>query len=202
MSKIKCKICRRLGVSVCFSEKCALARKPYPPGNKSKRGKRMLSEYGKELREKQILKYWYNLTESQLAGYVKSCLGKRKGEDAGELLIRELESRLDNVVFRMGVASSRSQARQIVNHGHFLVNGKRVNIPSFKAKKGDIVALVPGSAKKAYFQEILPELKKHKTPSWINFEPEKFQAEITGQPTLEEANPPVEMSAIFEFYSR
>lgn len=209
MKDKKCKICRRLGVKLflkgerCLSPKCPIITRPYPPGEKGKRRTRQSSEYGKELSEKQKLKNWYNLRERQFRKYVKEILGKRgKMEDAGTLLIRKLESRLDNVVFRMGFTPSRVQARQIVNHGHFLVNEKKVNIPSYQVKKGDKISLRVSSRKKAIFQNIPTILKKYQAPSWIKINIEKLEGEIVGEPNLEEAAPPAEISTIFEFYSR
>lgn len=209
MQDKKCKICRRLGVKLflkaerCFSPKCPIIKRPYLPGEKRKRKNRGLSEYGKELAEKQKLKNWYNLKERQFRKYVKEVLAKRgRVEDTGALLIKKLESRLDNVVFRMGFANSRIQAKQIVSHGHFLVNGRKVDIPSCQVKKGDKISLKTNSRKKVIFQNLPTTLKKHKTPSWIQINIEKLEGEIIGQPTLEEAGLPAEISTIFEFYSR
>jgi small subunit ribosomal protein S4 len=169
---------------------------------KRKRNTKALSEFGKELREKQKLKNWYNLRERQFKSYVNEALEKQGQEDTGNLLIRILENRLDNVVFRSGLASSRSTARQIVNHGHFDVNGKKVDIPSATLKKGDVVSVREASKKKPYFQNITPSFKKFKSPSWIELNTEKFASKIVGEPSLVEAAPPAEVSAIFEFYSR
>lgn len=187
----------------CLSPKCAMVKRDYPPGLKSKKKRKYFSEYGKELKEKQKLKKWYNLRERQFSNYVKKVLDKRgKVEDAGALLIRKLEKRLDNVVFRMGFASSRSQARQIVTHGHFLVNGKRIDVPSCSVKKDDTITLRPQSAKKTIFKNLSAILKKQKPPAWIKVDIEKLEAKIVGEPSLEEAAPPVEISSIFEYYSR
>jgi small subunit ribosomal protein S4 len=143
-----------------------MIKRPYPPGERSKRRRGSFSEYGKELKEKQKLKNWYNLTEKQFRKYVKEVLEKRgKVEDAGALLIKKLESRLDNVVFQMGFAVSRTQARQIISHGYFLVNGRKVNIPSHQVKKGDKITLHPKTSKKAIFQNLSSVLKKHKAPT-------------------------------------
>ena len=209
MQDKKCKICRRLGVKLflkgerCFSPKCPIIKRPYLPGEKRKRKSRGLSEYGKELAEKQKLKNWYNLKERQFRKYVKEVLAKRgKVEDTGALLIKKLESRLDNVVFRMGFANSRIQAKQIVSHGHFLVNGRKVDIPSCQVKKGDKISLKTSSRKKVIFQNLPTNLKKYKPPSWIQINIEKLEGEIVGQPSLEEAGLPAEISTIFEFYSR
>jgi len=205
----KCKICRRLGVKLflkgerCLSPKCALLKKPYPPGLKTKKARRSLSEYSKELREKQKLKNLYNLKEKQFKNYVKEVLEKRgKVEDTGLLLIRKLEKRLDNVIFRLGFAFSRAKARQLVSHDHFVVNGKRINIPSYQVKKEDKISLVPSSRKIGTFKDITTILKKHKIPSWLKLDIEKLEGEVIAEPTLEEVVPPAEISIIFEYYSR
>jgi len=205
----KCKICRRLGTKLflkgekCLSPKCPLLKKPYPPGLKKKKRRMAISEYGKELREKQKLRNWYNLRERQFRKYVKEILNKKsRTGDAADLLIQRLESRFDNVVFRLGFAGSRAQARQIVSHGHFLINGKPVNIPACHLKKGDKIALKPAAQKKKIFSNLAPLLKKHQAPSWLKVNAEKLEGEVTGIPTLEEASPPAEISTIFEYYSR
>lgn len=205
----KCKICRRLGTKLflkgekCLSPKCPLIKKPYAPGQKKKKRPRAPSEYGKELREKQKLRNWYNLREAQFRKYVKEILNKRsRTGDAAALLIQKLEKRLDNVVFRLGFTNSRSQARQMVSHGHFLVNGRSINIPSFQVKKGDKVSLKPLSQKKRLFANLAALLKKNNPPNWLKISPEKLEGEVVGLPSLEEANPPAEISTIFEYYSR
>lgn len=200
----RCKICRRLGVSVCGKEKCALRKRPYPPGQKGKRRFSGLSEYGRELKEKQKLKYLYNLKEAQFRKYVKDVLGLRgkTKEDVVQVFIRTLENRLDNVVFRLGLTSSRAQARQLVSHGHFLVNGRSIDVPGFQVKKGDIIKLKPQAFNKNFFKNIAPILKKKKIPSWLSWDFNSFEAKIIGFPTLEESSPPVEISVIFEHYSR
>ncbi len=209
MKDDKCKICRRLGEKLflkgerCLSQKCAIVRKPYPPGQKRKRRPRPLSEYGKELREKQKLKNWYNLKERQFRNYVKKILAKKGGaEDSGARLIQILERRLDNVVFKLGFADSRSQARQFISHRHFLVNNKVVNIPAFSVKKGDKIKIRPSSLKKGIFKDLVSALKRRSTPSWISLNISQLEGTIKSLPTFEEAAPPVEVSAIFEFYSR
>ncbi|MBU3942472.1 30S ribosomal protein S4 [Patescibacteria group bacterium] len=209
MENKKCKICRRLGVKLflkgehCLGVKCAMIKRPYAPGQKAKKRRNNLSEYGKELKEKQKLKNWYNLSEKQFSNYVKSVLDKRSGvKDAGELLLEQLESRFDNVVFQMGVVSSRVQARQSINHGFFLLNGRKVNIPSCKIKKGDKITLHPKASKGTLFSNVKETLKNHKPPSWMRTDVTKLEAEITGQPSLEEMAPPAEISSIFEFYSK
>ncbi len=210
MKNLKCKICRRLGVKLflkgerCLSPKCSIIKKPYPPGEKRKRRRiGASSEYAKELAEKQKLRNWYNLRENQFRNYVKEILAKNtRTDDAGTLLIRKLEGRLDNMVFRMGFVSSRRQARQLVSHGHLLVNGRKVNIPSFQTKKGDIISFRPVSCGKAFFQNLTTTLKKYQPPSWIKINVKKLEGEIARIPNLEEIIPPAEISAIFEYYSR
>lgn len=209
MLNSKCKICRRLGMKLflkgekCLLPKCPLIKKPYPPGLKKKRRFTPLSEYGKELREKQKLRNWYNLKEKQFRKYVKEVLNKRsKVADGPTLLIQKLESRFDNIIFRLGLATSRSQARQFVSHGHFLINGKVVNIPAYQLKKGDKITINSASQKKKIFSNLAPILKKHQAPVWLKLNVEKLEGEVVGSATLEEAAPPAEISTIFEYYSR
>lgn len=209
MENKKCKICRRLGTKLflkgerCLSPKCAMIRSPYPPGEKRKKRGGGYSEYAKELAEKQKIRNWYNLREKQFSNYVKEVLEKRSAkEDAGTLLVRKLENRLDNLIFRLGFSSSRKKAKQLVGHGHFQINGRKVDIPSYQTKKGDVITLRPSSKEKKFFKEVLPTLKKHEAPSWVKFNFEKVSAEVTGHPSLEEAALPADLTAVFEFYSK
>jgi small subunit ribosomal protein S4 len=210
MIDTKCRICRRVGTKLflkgekCLGPKCTLLKKPFPPGVKKKRKRRtVLSEYGKELREKQKLRNWYNLRERQFRKYVKDILKRRsRVEDAASLLIERLESRFDNVIFRLGLAPSRPRARQLVTHGHFLINGKKVKVPAYELEKGDKISVKPSSAKKKNFEQLPPLLKKYQAPSWLKLNAEKLEGEVVGKPSLEEAAPPAEISTIFEFYSR
>ena len=209
MEDNKCKICRRVGEKLflkgekCFSPKCPLVKKAYPPGQKRKRRRRALSEYGKELVEKQKLKNWYNLTERQFRKYVKETLsGRGKVEDTATLLIQTLERRLDNVVFRLGFAPSRSSARQLVSHRHIQVNDKTLNIASFSVKKGDVVKVKESSLSKKMFQVIKTTIKKYTPPTWLSLDSEKLEGKVIAEPNFEEAAPPAEISSIFEFYSR
>jgi small subunit ribosomal protein S4 len=205
----KCKICRRNGAKLflkgerCLSQKCAMVKRPYPPGQKSKRKRGGSSEYGKELAEKQKLKNWYDLRERQFKKYITEVLEKRgKVQDAGALLMKKLEGRLDNVVFRMGFFTSRTQARQAVSHGHFLVNSKKIDAPSCQIKKGDKISIRPSSQKKAIFQNISSLVKKQKPASWIRLDLEKLEGEIIKEPFFEDSATPAEISSILEFYSR
>jgi len=186
-----------------LSQKCPMVKKPYPPGPKAKKRVKALSEYGKELREKQKLKSWYNLEEKQFSNYVKAILKARgKIADAGAALIQTLESRLDNVVFKLGFASSKLAARQLVSHRHFMVNGRPINIASYLVKKGDKISVNPHSLEKSTFKKLPSILKKHNPPSWLKLDAEKLEAKVIDLPNLDEAAPPAELSAIFEFYSK
>lgn len=209
MLNSQCTTCRRAGMKLflkgekCLSPKCPILKKSYPPGQKKKRRFTPLSEFGKELKEKQKLKNWYNLGERQFRKYVKDILKRRgKVEDAAALLIQKLETRLDNIIFRLGFASSHAQARQLVNHGHFMVNGKSVSSPSYQLKKGDKISINSLSQKGKIFENLSTTLKKHQLPSWLKLDIGKLEGEITGLPTLEETSPVAEISAIFEYYSR
>ncbi len=204
-----CEKCRRAGAKLflkgerCNSSACSMLKKPYAPGQKSKRRKRPLSEYGKELIEKQKLKYWYNLKENQFKKYVKSVLRKsREEESAGDQLLKRLESRLDNVSYRAGFSLSRSQARQMVNHGFVSVNGKPVDIPSYEIKNGDVISVRPGKKKKSIFEDWDARIKNYNPPSWISLDKKKMEAKVIGEVIPDDIAPPVEMSSVFEFYSR
>ena len=171
-------------------------------GGKKKRSK-TASEYKKSLQEKQTLKRLYGLSEKQFKRYVKESLNKmQKVENISEELVKTLEKRLDNVIFRLGFASTRAHSRQLVNHSYFLVNGKAVNIPSFQVKRGDVVILKETKKKKGAFKDLAPELKKMEPHKWLELNKEKFEGKIVSDPSLAEVNPPVEISLIFEFYSR
>jgi small subunit ribosomal protein S4 len=180
-----------------------MIKRPYPPGARKKRRRSVLSEYGKELTEKQKLKTYYGLREKQFRKYVKDILEKRgKVEDASILLIKKLESRLDNVVFRLGFARSRREARELVSHGHFLVDSKPVNIPSFEVKKGQVISLKETKKKKPLFKNLSMTLKNYQPPAWLKLDREKMEGKIVGEPSREDLGVPVDVSAIFEFYSR
>ncbi|MBI3631418.1 MAG: 30S ribosomal protein S4 [Candidatus Staskawiczbacteria bacterium] len=161
------------------------------------------SEYKKSLQEKQILKRWYGLSERQFKKYVKETLSRMgRVEDVANELIRRIEKRLDNAVFRLGLASSRAHARQLVAHGIFLVNGKPVNIPSFELKTGDIIAIKESKKSKPVFKDLTELLKRKDIPSWLSLNKDKFEGKTIGEPSLPEVSPPAEISLIFEFYSR
>ncbi len=205
----ECKKCRRVGSKLflkgekCESQKCPMIKKPYPPGQKPKRRRGHTSEYGRELTEKQKLRYWYDLKEGQILRYVKSVINKpQKKESAGDQLLRKLENRLDNTVYRMGFAVSRSQARQMISYGFFHVNGKPVDRPSYQVKLGCVVSVRPGKKKSKIFEDFENKMKNFTPPAWISLDKKKLEGEVTGEVVVTEVAPPVEISSIFEFYSR
>ena len=162
-----------------------------------------VSEYGRQLKEKQNLKRQYNLRERQFSRYIKEAVSESlKGGNSQELFLQSLERRLDSIVFRMGMAQTRNQARQMVSHGHFMVNGRKLTVPSFKVKKGDVISVRPQSAEKTLFQNIKLGLKKYQQPSWLELDKEKMEAKVIGIPSFQEISPSVEVPLIFEFYSR
>lgn len=202
----KCKICRREGKKLflkgerCNTEKCALVKKNYPPGI-HKRLARRFSEYATELREKQKLKRIYNLSEKQFKKYYTQA--SRKKGLTSELFLRFLETRLDSVIYRLGFSSSRSGARQLVNHGHFLVNSKLVNNPSYQVKVGDIITPKEKNLRKSLlFKTFKTKLKDHKAPSWLTFNSKKMEGKVKVLPSKEELETGVDLSMIIEFYSR
>ena len=167
------------------------------PGGKKKRTK-AASEYKKSLQEKQALKHLYGLSERQFKRYVKESLEKmQRVENVSDELIKALEKRLDNVIFRLGFAKTRSQSRQLVNHAYFLVNGKSVNIPSFQVKKGDVVTIKETKKKKEVFKDLAVNVKKMEAPVWLDLNKSTFEAKTIGEPSLAEVNPPVEISFVF-----
>ncbi len=180
-----------------------MVRRAYAPGPQRKRKRGSASEYKKSLEEKQTLKKWYGVSERQFKRYVKQSLAKMgKVENVSAELIKELEERLDNVIFRLGFAKSRAQARQLVSHGYFLINGKPVNIPSYSVKKDDIISIKENKKAKGIFKELPAQLKRLEPPVWLTLNKEKLEAKSVGEPNLDEVKPPAEISLIFEFYSR
>jgi len=209
MQKDQCRICRRVGQKLflkgerCFSPKCAVSKRPYPPGPQKKKRSGAASEYKRALIEKQKLKNWYGLSEHQFKKYVKNVLENRAEiQDIANELIKNLEKRLDSVVFSMGFAKSRTHARQLVSHGHFLVNKKAIDIPSYEVKKGDVITIKEHKKVKGAFKDLVNEIKKRVIPSWIELNKETLVGKLKDEPKLAEITPPAEISIIFEFYSR
>ena len=201
MSRTTCKICRRLGESICGRQKCAYKKKPYPPGklDSEKKHKSVRSEYGGYLTEKQKVRHTYGVSEKQFSNYVKNVRAK-KGRNSSEALYDLLERRLDNVVYRLGLVSSRALARQLVSHGHITVNGRKVTIPSYSVAVGDKVSVRNGSKTISPFKDLKDRLGKHPIPSWLKVNPEGAVAEVQGKP--KDSNPVFNLNSVIEFYSR
>lgn len=208
MEDAKCKICRRQGEKLflkgerCYSAKCAIVRKPYAPGiHGNKKRRRGLSEYGQQLQEKQRVRFLYGVSESQFRGYVEKALASHSG-DAIHKLLEQLESRLDNVVFRLGFSVSRSVARQLVSHGHILVNGKRVRVPSYHVRQGNIITIAPVSQTNGAFRNLDTTLKKYTPPEWLMVVPESREGSITSLPKVDDMVRSHNIKSIIEYYSR
>lgn len=200
-----CRLCRREGIKLflkasrCETAKCAIDRRAYLPGQHGQ-GRKKFSEYGVQLREKQKVKRFYGILEKQFR--IKFAAADRKKGVTGENLLQSLELRLDNVVYRMGLGESRNAARQLVRHNHFLVNGKRVNIPSYSVKKGDMIAPNPKKLGKAPIKKALENMKDKTLPHWLSFDLESKQGLVQSLPTREDVAIPVEEQLIVELYSR
>jgi len=200
-----CRLCRREGVKLflkgdrCFTDKCALERRPYPPGQHGQMRTKK-TEYGLLLREKQKLRRIYGVLERQFRRYFAEA-ERRKGV-TGEILLVLLERRLDNVVYRMGFANSRNQARQLVRHGHVLVNGREVNIPSYQVKVGDVIKIKEKSQEIPFIKEALEGIARRGIPSWLEINSERLEGKIKTMPSREEIGIPVQEQLIVEFYSK
>jgi len=200
-----CRLCRRDGVKLflkgerCYTSKCAIERRKYAPGQHGQR-QRKLADYGVQLREKQKLKRIYRVLERQFRSYFKEAV-RRKGV-TGEILLQFLELRLDNVVYRLGCGLSRRQARQLVNHGHFLVNGKRVNIPSYQLRPGDAISLSPSGKEAGAIKEAVASAGGRRTPEWLTFDVTSISGQVLSVPTREQIDTQVNEALIVEFYSR
>lgn len=196
-----CKTCRRIGESVCGRAKCAVIRRSYAPGAAGARNtRRRLSQYGLQLREKQKAKALYGVLEKQFSNYYKKASGK--AGNTGDVLLGLLETRLDNVVYRAGYATTRRQARQLVTHGHFLVNGTRCDIPSRQVKEGDVIELREKSQGSAYFQQNYASLESAEVPTWLAVDAKKNMITVSGQPQKEDFEQGIAVNLIVEFYSR
>ena len=196
ISKAKFKICRRLGPGV--YEKCQTAKFSETTGKTLRRPK-PLSEFGAQLVEKQKIRFSYGISEKQLSNYVKSA-SKIKGAGTAEKFYEELESRLDNVVYRMGLASTRRGARQMVSHGHFIVGGHKVTVPSYKVKVGDLIQVREASKTKKVFENLNEKMKEYKAPNWLSFDPAKMEGKIIGKPVNSETF--LDLNSVLQFYSR
>ena len=201
-----CKICRREGEKLylkgerCYTDKCPVERRPYGPGQHGKDRRGKLSEYGIQLREKQKVKSIYGILERQNRRYFK--IATKMQGIAGENYLQLLERRLDNVVYRLGFATSRSEARQFVLHGHIRVNGRKVNIPSYLVDVEDVITVKESSRKLPRFKEVFEINADLKVPDWLSVDMEKAEGKVLALPTRDDIDYPVEENLIVEFYSR
>lgn len=208
MAKIdsQCKKCRRAGEKLflkgekCNSPKCPIVKRNFPPGVHGSKGYQRLTNYGRQLKEKQKAKIIYGLREQQFRNYFIKALKKRG--NTGEFLFQMLENRLDNTVYRLGFANSRSQARQLVNHGHFLVNNKKVDIPSYQVRTGDLINIREASKKSVSFQDLSQYLAKKEMVSWLTLDAKELKGKVTGSPKLGEVEFNIDWRTIIEFYSK
>ncbi len=184
----------------CFKEKCAIERRAYPPGQHGQRRGRRSLGYGPQLREKQKVKRIYGVLEKQFRNYFKDA-ERRRGVTGDNLLV-SLERRLDNVVYNLGFASSRSQARQLVRHGHIQIDGKKTTIPSYLVKAGQQIGVKEGSRKNEFIRASVETARGRGIPSWLELDPDNFVGKVTALPTREDIKLPVEEQLIVELYSR
>ena len=201
-----CKLCRREGQKLflkgdrCYTGKCALDRRAYAPGQHGQARNRKVSEYGRQLRTKQFAKRYYGVLEGQFRHYFE--MAEKMPGQAGENLLTLLESRLDNVVYRMGLAGSRAEARQLVTHRHFSVNGRTVNIPSFLVKPGMVVAVREGSRSLDKIKALAVNNASRPVPKWLDMDREKMEAKVLALATREDIDLPIEETLIVELYSK
>jgi len=203
----KCRKCRREGVKLflkgerCLSPKCAIIRRNFPPGaHGTKGGKKHLTEYGTQLREKQKAKRIYGIFEKQLYNYYSKAI--REQGDTGEIIKQMLQMRLDNVVYQLGLAKSRTQARQMVGHKLFFVNGKKVNIPSFQLSVKDEITIKPSKADSKIFAELDKKLENKEFPTWLSFDVKTMAGKVVSKPIGDELDKSFSPRLIVEFYSK
>ena len=196
------KICRREGVNLVETPKAQkyMERRPYPPGEHGQRRRRRISDYGVRLREKQKLRFLYNMSEKQFANLFAEA-SRREGA-TGAVFLQLLERRLDNVVYRLGIAHTRRQARQFVAHGHITVNGRRIDVPSYRVQPGDEVAVRERSRKNPHIKENVEDRRRGKTAPWLDFDPETLKGVFKSVPSREDIVVPVNELQVIEYYSR
>ncbi len=200
------KLSRRIGENLglkaerSFSPKSAFLKKPYKPGVHGKSRRRALSEFGSQLLEKQKIKFTYGLTEKKLRKYFKEA--KQKKGVTGDLLLSALEKRLDNAIYRSGLASSRTIARQLVNHGHFLVNNKKVDIPSYSVKIGDNITIKSKNRSKTIFIDLINRLKKHEEPFWLEVDKKNLEVVIKSEPKNDDLPKNFSINMVIAYYSK
>jgi len=201
-----CRLCRREGAKLflkgerCYSRKCAFERRSYAPGQHGQAGTKKIKEYGVQLREKQKMRRIYGVLERQFRTYLQAAM-RRRGV-TGETLLQLLELRLDNVVYRLGFAVSRAQARELVSHGHFLVNGRKVNTSSYRVKPDDAIEVKEASKDLPPIVSALDVTAGSRVPSWLELDAEKRQGKVLHVPTRDEIDTQVDETLIVEFYSR
>lgn len=201
-----CRLCRREGIKLylkgerCYSNKCAVDRRAYAPGEHGQSRRSKPSEYSIRLREKQKLRRIYGVLERQFSRYFE--VASRKKGVTGETLLQLLERRLDNVVYRLGFASSRAEARQLVRHGHFAVNGRKVSIPSFLVKTDDVIVVRAGSKESIKFKELAEAATQKGIPAWLEVNVEILEGRVVRMPLREEIDVPVQERMVVELYSR
>lgn len=203
-----CKQCRReeeklyLKGEKCYTDKCPVSRRPFAPGMHGRRGqfRRKMSDYGLQLREKQKARRIYGVLEAQFRRYFAEA--ERQKGVTGSNLLRILETRLDNAVYRLGFGASRAQARQLVRHGHIEVNGHKVNIPSYQVKPGDVIAVRERSRRLAGFVDMAKALEHHGAPDWLSLDAARLTGRVTSLPSREAIDIPLREQLIVEYYSR
>ena len=201
-----CRLCRRERMKLflkgdrCFKEKCAIERRQYPPGQHGQRRGRRTMGYGLQLREKQKVKRIYGIQEKQFRNYFKKA--DRKKGITGENLLVALELRLDNIVYSLGFGASRSQARQLVRHGHILVDGNRVNLPSYQVKAGQVISVKEASRKNDFIRASVETARGRGVPDWLELDPENFTGKVLNTPDREQIKIPIQEQLIVELYSR
>jgi small subunit ribosomal protein S4 len=200
-----CRLCRRSGEKLmlkggrCFTPKCAVDRRGKPPGQQPSR-RRRLSDRGVQLREKQKARYSYGILEKQFRRFFEAA--ERQAGITGENLLVLLERRLDNVIYRLGFADSRAQARQLVRHGHILVNGHRADVPSYLVKEGDTISWKQGSAETEYYKQMIQGMESKVIPSWLSLDIANGVGRVVAPPTPSDIEAKFELHAIVEYYSR
>ena len=201
-----CRLCRRQGMKLflkgerCFTPKCAVERRPTPPGDHGQARRRKVSEYGEHLKEKQKARSIYGVLERQFRKHFEEA--QRRPGATGENLLQILETRLDNVVYRLGLADSRNQARQLVTHGHIQVNGRKTDIASALLRAGDHVSVVPNSRNTEYFKIVADTLAKKSVPRWLELEATQLSGRVLSTPSREDIETNINEQLIVEFYSR
>jgi small subunit ribosomal protein S4 len=202
-----CRLCRREGIKLylkgsrCHTDKCAVSKRSFPPGQHGQRRTRRPSEFGLQLREKQKVRRYYGVLETQFRKHYQEAV--RRGGVTGDNLLQILETRLDNVVYRMGFGDSRAQARQLVMHGHFTVNGRKTNIPSFSVRAGDVISVREESRKREYFKDFGEILATHSAPEWISMNNTQLSGTVQNLPARDQIEVPLFNDAlIVEHYSR